>query len=168
MGKTIIIKGADFSQVALRPRRLAWAFSFTDADLSQASSGKTFYRPDNIDDVCYAITAGVDKPLIGHTVRKVKLYCVRPGTLRLMRLDRESFTVDALQTLAVTETGICELDLQTPILVDATHTIGVGYTADAATNYLEGSAVGYSFDMVTLSTKTVGANACTFAIDYAY
>lgn len=167
MGKTLIIKGADFSQVAVGPRKLRWAFGYSDSTLNLASSGKTFYQPSNPADVCFAFSSGADGPLKGHTVRKVRFYAVRTGTLCLMRLDREAFTVDCKQTLQVSSTGIVELELSVPIFVDSSHTVGVGYSSDAATKYLEGVGSGYSFDMVTLSTQNVGANNCTFVIDYA-
>lgn len=168
MGKSLIIKGADFSQVAILPRQPQWAFAYSDYELQQASSGKSFYRPSNPDDVTYAFSSGADTPLLNHTIRRVKFYAVRTGSLKLMRLDREAFTTDSVQILSVTRTGLVEIDLTTPILVDTTHTVGIAYTEDTATKYLEGSALGYSFDMVTLSTRTVGTNTCTFLIDYLF
>lgn len=172
MGKALIIKGADFGAVAVTAETIVpanrWLLGFSDEVISKAAQGSAFFQPDYPENIAYVFGSGADSALIGKTVKKIKFYATGNGTLKLCRFDRTNYTLDCIQTLTVTETGVVTMNLTTHIQVDSTHTIGIMYTNNAATKYLTNTAYGYPFAMADTSAKTVGTAACAFTIDYAY
>lgn len=121
MGKSLVIKGADFTTNGIQTL-VGWVGGYTDENLHQPNT----ITGDNIYIVAPAEITRLN--MIGKTIKYIKIYAVATGYIKVYKADLSTqppYSVSNEQTIAVTQTGINVVELNTPITISSSNGIAL-------------------------------------------
>jgi hypothetical protein len=133
MGKSLVIKGADFSENGIATL-ITWAGNYTSAVLA-GESGRVVAH-DNL--IAMISTEVTRLDLVGKTIKYVKLNAASAGTLKVYTTDTSSGTGSNEQSFQVAQ-GINIIELTSPIYISS-NAVGVGVKGNGVVRYWASSA----------------------------
>lgn len=133
MGKSLVIKGADFSENGIATL-IGWAGNYTSTVLA-GESGRVVSH-DNL--IAMISTEVTRLDLVGKTIKYVKLNAASAGTLKVYTADTSSGTGSNEQSFQVAQ-GINIIELTSPIYISS-NAVGVGVKGNGVVRYWTSSA----------------------------
>lgn len=133
MGKSLVIKGADFSENGIATL-IGWAGNYP-ANILQGESGRIVTH-DNL--IAMISTEVTRLDLVGKTIKYVKLNAASAGTLKVYTTDTSSGTGSNEQSFQVAQ-GINIIELTSPIYISS-NAVGVGVKGNGVVRYWTSSA----------------------------
>lgn len=150
MGKSLVIKGADFSANGIQTL-VGWVGGYTDANLHQSVTitGDSAY--------VVAPSEMSNLNMVGKTIKYIKIYAAATGYIKVYKADLSTqppYSVSNEQTLSVAHTGIIVIELNTPITIS--NTVGIALYGKDIVKYKAASEnepqVGWRYFVANVST----------------
>lgn len=151
MGKSLIIKGADFSENGIATL-IGWVGGYTSEGLSWSSviSGDSVY--------VVAPSEVTRLNMVGKTIKYIKINAAATGYIKVYTANTSTqppYSVSNEQTIAVPQTGVVVLELPTPITITNSNSIalygkGIVHFRSAAADY---PAYGWRYFVANTSTE---------------
>lgn len=133
MGKSLVIKGADFSENGISTS-VTWAAGYTSSALA-GENGRVVTH-DNL--VAMISTEVTRLGLVGKTIKYVKLNAAAAGTLKVYTTDISAGTGSNEQTFQVSQ-GVNIVELTSPIYISS-NAVSIGFKGNGVIRYWTSSA----------------------------